>query len=755
MNMKSLRSFLFLLFLPVCFSSVAQPYFTWHDSIPVSVAGNNLANPWAGGLNFVQVSNIDLNLDGVKDIVTFDRSGNKLRTFISKGSTDSVDVKYDPQYESAFPYLHDWALFTDYNCDGLEDIFSFADSAVGVKVYRNTSSLSTGLQFMPVTTLLQTKYNPSTGLKTPLYITPVDIPAFSDIDNDGDLDIITFANSTTYLEYHQNQSEELYGSCDSLVFEMANKCWGYGAEDAMSNTFTLNDTCPVNVSAPEMTASAEELRSPLHAAGAEVCIDLNGDGAKDFIVGDISYNNLTMLMNDGTPTDNHFGSIDINFPANNASTSAVSLTTFPAAYYADVDNDSIKDLVVSPNAPNYSENRNSVVFYKNTGTDNFPDFEYKMSDLWQNNMIDLGEGAYPAFFDYDNDGLKDLFIGNYGYFGSSSFTSKIALYRNTGTLSNPAFTLITTDYANLSSLGLLNMVPAFGDLDADNDADMIIGGSDGKLQYFENTAAAGATANFSLTAPNFKNSNNRVIDVGDFAAPQITDVDGDGKNDLIIGTRNGKLAYFNHIGSGTTPVPSMDSVSYFWGNIKVNRPGYFIGFSYPFLFKQAGVSRLMVGAESGYLQMYDNIDGNLSGAFTKTDTTYLGIFQGTRSAPNMADIDNDGLMDLILGNYEGGVSFYKGSATLSVNEQSQFIKWNFDLFPNPADEQLWLRMQDELKENYEVEIFNMMGQLIRKEVMENSFTLNTGQMIQGIYLCKVSSLNRPSEKITRRFVVQH
>ena len=31
-----------------------------------------LENPWTGGLNFTQFSNIDLNLDGIQDLFIFD-----------------------------------------------------------------------------------------------------------------------------------------------------------------------------------------------------------------------------------------------------------------------------------------------------------------------------------------------------------------------------------------------------------------------------------------------------------------------------------------------------------------------------------------------------------------------------------------------------------------------------------------------------------------------------------------------------------
>lgn len=756
MNLARTYTFIFfiLLFtLPIS----AQPYFQFHDSIPVKIGASNISNPWAGGLNFVQVSNIDLDIDGIKDVITFDRSGNKLRTFINNGTVGAVDLTYNPQYENNFPYLHDWVLLADYNLDGKEDIFAFSDSGVGIKIYKNISTTTTGLQFVLVEALLPTKYNPPSPTLSTLYITPVDIPAFCDIDNDTDLDIVTFGNASTYIEYHQNQSIELYGNADSLIFEIANKCWGYASEDAMSNNFTLNDTCISNVSTPELTDS--DTRTALHGGGSELCLDLDGDGDKEIVVGDISFNNLTMLTNGGTPTASHFTAIDINFPANNLSTTGIALTTFPAAYYADMDYDGVKDLIVSPTAPNYSENANSVVFYKNTGANNFPDFEFVQNNLLQDNMIEVGEGAYPAFFDYDNDGLKDLFIGNYGYYGST-FQPKIAQFKNIGTLTNPEFDLITLDYANLSTVlsGTLNMIPAFGDLDGDTDADLMIGGFDGKLHYFQNTASIGATANFVLTAANFKNSNNRVIDVGDCAAPQIVDVDSDGKNDLIVGARNGKLAYFNHIGSGSTPILSMDSVTNFWGGVKVNRPLYFIGYSYPFLFKQAGVSKLMVGAESGYLQIYDSIDGNLGGTFAKTDTTYLNIFQGTRTAPNGADINNDGLMDLIVGNYAGGVSFFKGTSSFT-SIQENFIDFNVELFPNPANNNFTIRIVSEENKKFVVEIFNVMGQLVSSEKIENnSISINTEKLTRGIYICKVSEVNekgiKQSGSLSKRVIVQ-
>ncbi len=743
------------------YSALAQPFFKWNDSIPVKINGNTIRNPWAGGLNFIQASAIDLNLDGIKDLFLFDRSGNKIRTFINKGTANTVDYKYEPQYENKFPLLKNWALLADYNCDSIEDIFSYSNIGGGFDVYKNISSTSNGLQFQLIATQVKSLYNPDPPQTIPfnLYVSSVDIPAISDIDNDGDLDVVTFTNAGTFMEYHKNMSVELYGTCDSLKFQIANRCWGYASESPLNNVFSLHDTCLGNISNPQIHET--EQGSERHSGACELCLDLDGDGDKEIIVGGIAYNNLTMLTNGGSSTNANFIANDIAFPSNNANTVAVKMDLFPCAYYVDINNDGLKDLIVSPNAPNAAEDFNSVVCYTNVGTNSFPVFELLQKNLLQDEMIDVGEGAYPVFFDYDNDGLKDLFIGNYGYYSSTGFQNGIAYFKNTGTATQPSFDLITRDFNNLSSLNISNMVPTFGDMDGDGDVDMIIGGYNGKLSYFTNTASASTPANFALAQPYLKNSFGRDITVGNYATPQIFDVDNDGKKDIVIGGRNGKLSYYHHSGSATNTIPTLDSITNFLGNIKVNEYGYVTGYSYPFLFKQSGVTKLLIGKETGYLSLYDNIDGNVNGAFSLVDSMYLNINQGTHTAPFGTDINNDGFMDLIVGNYEGGVSFYKGVSTLvSVNEMDNFIDWNFDVFPNPANNSVSIHIINDKNNLYQLEIYNVVGQLISSEkIINNIATISTENFKQGIYICKINEIDSNGKAITgsltKRIIIQH
>ncbi|MDF2435658.1 MAG: repeat protein [Bacteroidota bacterium] len=925
-------------FLSFCFSTVlnSQPFFKRYDSVEVRINSSYITNPWAGGLNFAQNSAIDLNQDGIKDLFTFDKTGNKVRTFINHGTPNTVDYKYDASYESKFPKLQEWALLHDYNNDGKEDIFSYSWVGGGFDVYKNISTIAGGLAFQLVMTQQKSIYNPSrfsnasanvpipdagvsaswdgnsgtfaslpinvtsllnnnwhfssvllninhpntddltvylvnpcgnkikliknaggsgdnftntafepaltniigsvgnntapfsgsyapeagqaawpaflncaspngpwtlrVGDQTPgntgtltnwsisfysptntapyglvnLFVSSVDIPAFSDIDNDGDTDVVTFAITGSFMEYHQNQSMEIYGVPDSLVFALKNPCWGYASEDAMSNDYTLHAACPyTNVSNPgiiENNNSEPDRSGERHSGSCQLCLDLDNDGDKEYVVGDVSYPSLTMLTNGGTPRAGIFSARDTAFPSNNSNTLPVDLTLFPCAYYLDVNNDGLKDLIVSPNAPNASENFNSQVFYQNTGTNTQPVFDYIQSNLLQDNMIEVGEGAYPVFFDYDNDGLKDLFIGNYGYYAANGFQHKIAQFKNTGTASEPKFELITRDYDGYdgthvpfssSSYNITNMVPAFGDLDMDGDADMIIGGADGRLHYFQNIATAGSIANFVLTQANLKNSSGRLIDVGDYAAPQIFDVDNDGKNDIIIGSSSGRLSYFHHTGSVTSSVPRMDSITNFLGKFRVNQPNYFTGYSFPFMFREAGNTKLLCGTQLGYLRKYGNIDGNLTGTFTLNDSTYLNIREGERTALCGADVNNDGLMDVVIGNYQGGVAFYKGvNSLVTTGDVNSLNHWNMEAFPNPSNNLLNIIITNDLPGNYRIDIFNMLGQsVLNQQFATNSITLNTSQLKQGIYLCKVSELNETGAikpgSLVKRIVIQH
>jgi hypothetical protein len=61
--------------------------------IPVQRSnGSQLMNPWAGGLNNPQFSEVDLDGDLVKDLLVFDRSSSTYLPFINSG------IPFSPNY---------------------------------------------------------------------------------------------------------------------------------------------------------------------------------------------------------------------------------------------------------------------------------------------------------------------------------------------------------------------------------------------------------------------------------------------------------------------------------------------------------------------------------------------------------------------------------------------------------------------------------------------------------------------------------
>ena len=48
-----------------------------------------------GGLNSCQLSEIDLNLDGTKDLFIFERTGNRILPFINNNISNTISYHYE------------------------------------------------------------------------------------------------------------------------------------------------------------------------------------------------------------------------------------------------------------------------------------------------------------------------------------------------------------------------------------------------------------------------------------------------------------------------------------------------------------------------------------------------------------------------------------------------------------------------------------------------------------------------------------
>lgn len=733
------------------------------NSPEITNNGVTLEFPWAGGMNSMQFGEIDINMDGKMDLVSLNRDevfnvlstdddGNRLYCFLNEGTENEIKYSFSPEYSDLFPQLYNWAIFADYNMDGKTDIFTYSPGWAGIKVFKNISTQS--LKFELVVSPYLTSFQG--GGYTNILVTYADYPGIYDIDNDGDLDILTFSPLGAFVDMHTNLSIETYGHADSLIFERTTKCWGHFAENDESNELYL-DTC-VN-----RTSSVIKPDNERHTGSTFLLLDLDADDDADLLLSDIDYPGLYALTNGGNSAEAHITSLDTLFPSG---TETASIFSMPVASYIDVNNDGVKDLLISTFDPSIykSKNKSSVWLYLNKGETNMPEFELYSQNFLQDEMLDFGSGAYPTIYDWDGDGLKDIIIGNYGYyqysyydeamFLHSVFQSRIDFYRNTGTAENPSFQLMIKNLGDLWKENLIAIAPAIGDLDGDGDPDILTGNSDGRLIYSKNLGDGA----FEIIDNNYLD-----IDVEDFSYPQLFDLDNDGLLDLIIGEKRGNINYYHNEGSIQNPdfVFVTDSLG------KVNVTDYslsYFGYSTPYFFRMAdGTTKLVVGSELGLIHYYEDIDDNLDGKFTLSenlsqllDTSDISFDRGFRTAAAIGDFNSDDQIEMLVGNWSGGLEFFGSMPEVLPGWDENYSKQNIlNVYPNPASDFVTIEILTG-EEIQGVKIFASQGQLLNKIIYSS---INQSQKVwiempkeNGMYFLEVTSGNKT---ITQKVVVIH
>jgi len=299
--------------------------------------------------------------------------------------------------------------------------------------------------------------------------------------------------------------------------------------------------------------------------------------------------------------------------------------------------------------------------------------------------ISLGSNpgyATPVLVDIDGDGDLDLAIGKYTQASNvfdhpapkldnevaeravvvSTSNRSITYYQNDGTSTNPNYVEKTGTNNPLDGVRVGPsswMSPSFGDVDGDGDLDLIVGDGYGYIAFYQNDG--------SVTNPNFvqKTGNDNPfaqIDADESErAPVLVDMDDDGDADLLVDSNgDGYLQYFQNDRSsaGANYVEKTGAANPF-SNVYT---GY--GYSMPVFvdIDKDNVLEAIFGHYDGSVVFYEKT-GNSYSAVSSANSPVSNVQVANDAAPAVGDIDDDGDIDILMGDRNGDVRFFEDIRT--------------------------------------------------------------------------------------------
>ncbi len=286
--------------------------------------------------------------------------------------------------------------------------------------------------------------------------------------------------------------------------------------------------------------------------------------------------------------------------------------------------------------------------------------------LSDGNQIDVTGYSIPSFVDWDDDGLKDLIVGE----GSGSYTPKVRIYKNVGSAASPSFSgyfLAQAAGADLTAVGsgCMGLFPRVSYWDSDLDKDLIVGQSNGTVKFFKNVGSDAAPTFDGGTLLEVGPPGAEVpIDVGSRSCVNIVDWDGDGIRDLVVGALDGRIHLFINEGTDTAPQYLAETFA-MDGGVQLVVPS---GRASPVVmdYDGDGMNDLLTGNTNGELLLYLNVaaavdDEPVFAGYTRMDSDGAAIdLAASRSRPFILDWTGDGMADALIGASDGRVYLYQG-----------------------------------------------------------------------------------------------
>ncbi|MGH1366736.1 MAG: FG-GAP-like repeat-containing protein [Calditrichia bacterium] len=404
--------------------------------------------------------------------------------------------------------------------------------------------------------------------------------------------------------------------------------------------------------------------------------DIDGDNDIDLFA-EKPFGIISFFRNEGTPGAPSFV---LTVDSLRDDTGAIILVDgYSVPEWADIDCDNDNDMFLGRMSGNVS-------FYENIGldgnglpvfkliTDSFQDLYIRSGALKSglNNTNDRHGSNSLTWVDIDDDNDLDLFWGDF-------FSTSIIFFENEGTCTDVQIdtSQIIENYppgAPVSTGGF--NVPRFADIDGDSDYDMFVGIQGGvasfiadleaNLYFYENRGSP-AVANFNLATKTLVSS----VDIGRSAAPALVDLDGDGDLDLFLANKedidapeqfNSRISYFENQGTETSPQFRLISNNYLNYDKRLDL-NYTMAF---YDLDNSGTTDLLLGKWMGGLTLYSNEGTPTSPNLIRIDDNFGAINIGFDNAPTLADLDNDGDLDMISGEFQGILFFFRNTGTSEV-----------------------------------------------------------------------------------------
>ena len=274
--------------------------------------------------------------------------------------------------------------------------------------------------------------------------------------------------------------------------------------------------------------------------------------------------------------------------------------------------------------------------------------------------IDVGLDSSPTFVDVNGDSKIDLVVGesagNLNYYLNESANNTITFTSKTGE-NNPF---------NGFDVGF-GATPTFAYINNDNKIDLIVGNNIGTLAYYLNESANNTTT-FTLKTSNDNPFNG--VNVGTYSKPVFTNISDDNKIDLVVGESDGTLNYYLNETTDST-IAFTNKTEIYNPFHDINKAVKNRRYSTPALvdINRDNKVDLVLGEQNKKLRFYLNESTVNSVVFTEqtqTNNPFNALNAETKPSPVFADINGDNKLDLVMGLHDGTLKFHLNESTQDV-----------------------------------------------------------------------------------------